>query len=192
MDPVQIALIVLAIAGVWAIVELALTLRKTRDVVESLDKTVGDLNNTIAEAQPMVAKLDGAIDELSPALAQVEPLLASSKMAVDALTSNLVEIEGVVRDVSAVTGNMADASNAVSSVTDTAAGAVQKIFNKVKAPVSDAERKLAAATAEAEAPTERVLLEDASNEDDASSEPAPKAAQYYTYAPAETEEPSDE
>lgn len=52
MSPIQIALLVLAIPGVWAIVELALTLRKTRNVVDSLDKTVNDLNNTIAEAQP--------------------------------------------------------------------------------------------------------------------------------------------
>lgn len=136
MSPIQIALLLLAIAGVWAIVELALTLRKTRTVVDSLDKTVTDLNNTIAEAQPVVAKLDGAVDELTPALAQVEPLLKSSKTAVDALTSNLVEVEAVVRDISEVTGSMAEASNAVSSVTDSAAGAVQKLFNKVKAPRS--------------------------------------------------------
>lgn len=30
MSPIQIALLLLAVAGVWAIVELALTLRKTR------------------------------------------------------------------------------------------------------------------------------------------------------------------
>ena len=84
MSPIQIALLLLAVAGVWAIVELALTLRKTRNVVDSLDKTVNDLNNTIAEAQPVVAKLDGAVDELTPALAQMEPLLKSSKTAVAA------------------------------------------------------------------------------------------------------------
>ena len=55
MSPIQIALLLLAVAGVWAIVALALTLRKTRTVVDSLDKTVNDLNNTIAEAQPVVA-----------------------------------------------------------------------------------------------------------------------------------------
>ncbi len=128
MSPIQIALLVLAVAGVWAVVELALTLLKTRTVVDSLDKTVSDLNNTLAEAQPVVAKLDGAVDELTPALAQMEPLLKSSKTAVDALTSNLVEVEAVVRDISEVTGSMAEASNAVSSVTDSAAGAVQKLF----------------------------------------------------------------
>ena len=193
MSPIQIALLVLAIAGVWAIVELALTLRKTRNVVDSLDKTVNDLTNTIAEAQPVVAKLDGAVDELTPALAQMEPLLKSSKTAVDALTSNLVEVEAVVRDISEVTGSMAEASNAVSSVTDSAAGAVQKLFNKVKAPVADAERKLSAA-AEAEQATERVLIGEAGDEvaegDDDGQKPAGKPTQYYTYTPAQTSEES--
>ncbi len=190
MSPIQIALLVLAIAGVWAIVELALTLRKTRTVVDSLDKTVNDLNNTIAEAQPVVAKLDGAVDELTPALAQMEPLLKSSKTAVDALTSNLVEVEAVVRDISEVTGSMAEASNAVSSVTDSAAGAVQ---NKVKAPAADAERRLSAA-AEAEQPTERVLIGEAGDEaaadDDDGQKPVGKPTQYYTYTPAQTSEES--
>ena len=192
MSPIQIALLLLAVAGVWAVIELALTLRKTRTVVDSLDKTVSDLNNTIAEAQPVVAKLDGAVDELTPALAQVEPLLKSSKTAVDALTSNLVEVEAVVRDISEVTGSVAEASNAVSSVTDSAAGAVQKLFNKVKAPAADADRKLAAA--EAEQPTERVLIGEAEDEAadgaDAAQKPAAKPAQYYTYTPAESSEES--
>ena len=192
MSPIQIALLLLAVAGVWAVIELALTLRKTRTVVDSLDKTVSDLNNTLAEAQPVVAKLDGAVDELTPALAQVEPLLKSSKTAVDALTSNLVEVEAVVRDISEVTGSVAEASNAVSSVTDSAAGAVQKLFNKVKAPATDADRKLAAV--EAEQPTERFLIGEAEDEDvdgaDAAQKAAAKPAQYYTYTPAETSEES--
>lgn len=192
MGPIQIVLLLLAIAGVWAVIELALTLRKTRTVVDSLDKTVSDLNNTLAEAQPVVAKLDGAVDELTPALAQVEPLLRSSKTAVDALTSNLVEVEAVVRDISEVTGSVAEASNAVSSVTDSAAGAVQKLFNKVKAPAADADRKLAAA--EAEQPTERVLIGEAEDEAadgaDVAQKAAAKPAQYYTYTPAETSEES--
>lgn len=194
MSPIQIALLVLAIAGVWAVVELALTLRKTRTVVDSLDKTVSDLNNTLAEAQPVVAKLDGAVDELTPALAQVEPLLKSSKTAVDALTSNLVEVEAVVRDISEVTGSMAEASNAVSSVTNSAAGAVQKLFNKVKASAADADRKLAAADAEAGQPTERVLIGKAEDEAgdgaDSAQKSSAKPAQYYTYTPAEISEES--
>ena len=97
----------------------------------------------------------------------------------------------MVRDISEVTGSMAEASNAVSSVTDSAAGAVQKLFNKVKSPAADTERKLAAA-AEAERPTERVLIgedEVAAGDDDGQKSVA-KPAQYYTYTPAETSEES--
>lgn len=130
MDYMQIVLILLALAGVWAVVELALTIRKTRKVAGSLDKTIDQLNNTIAEAQPIVSKLDGAVDELGPALAQIDPLLKSATTAVDALTSDLVEIEGVVRDVSSVSGAAADASNVVTGITSSASDAVQRLLGK--------------------------------------------------------------
>ena len=99
----------------------------------------------------------------------------------------------MVRDISEVSVSMADASNVVSSVTDSAAGAVQKLFNKVKAPAADAERKLSAA-AEAEQPTERVLIGeagDAAAADDADGQqPVGTPPQYYTYTPAQTSEES--
>ena len=77
-------------------------------------------------------------------------------------------------------------------MTDSAAGAVQKLFNKVKAPAADTERKLSAAAEEAEQPTERVLIDeddDATGDDDGQNL-AVKAAQYYTYTPSETSEES--
>lgn len=172
MDIIQIALIVLVIAAIWAVVELALTLRRTRGTVESLDKTVADLNNTLAEAQPIVAKLDGAVDELQPALTKVEPLMSSAQQTVDALTSTIVEVESVVRDVSAVSGAAASAGNAVSSISDSASEAVQRLLGKNKA---------------ASAP-ERTLLSDIDQgepEESPSSDVAEtpsSTASYYTYA----------
>lgn len=71
---------------------------------------------------------------------------------------------------------------------------MQKLFNKVKAPAADADRKLAAAAAEAEQPTERVLIGEAEDEAadgaDVAQKPATKPAQYYTYTPTETSEES--
>ena len=182
MEPIQIALLVLVVAAVWAVIELALTLRKTRGAVESLDKTVNDLNNTIAEAQPMVAKLDGAIDELQPALDKVEPLMVSAQQTVDALTSTVVEVESVVRDVSAVTGAAATAGNAVSSISDSASEAVQKLLGKKKAAVAEPERTLledsAASGAEGSAPVE--------------DEPAAPGHTYYTYSDDSSSEAGNE
>ena len=80
MDPLHILLVLLVIAGIWAVIELALTIRRARTTVDSLDKTMGEVNDMLAETRPVVAKLDGAIDELQPALTQVEPLLQSANV----------------------------------------------------------------------------------------------------------------
>lgn len=183
MEPLQILLIVLVVAGIWAVAELALTIRRARATVGEVDRAVGELNETLAETRPVVAKLDGAIDELTPALSQVEPLLKSANVAVDALSANLVEVEAVVRDVAQVTGSVATAQEAVAGVADSASGAVQRILGKIKAPAADAERALHAG----EAPREAAPAE-APVEEPAAEEPA-QPTRYYTYgaAPAGTE-----
>ncbi len=65
MDPLHILLVLLVIAGIWALIELALTIRRARTTVDSLDKTMGEVNDMLAETRPVVAKLDGAIDSCS-------------------------------------------------------------------------------------------------------------------------------
>lgn len=175
MEPLQILLIVLVVAAIWAVVELALTVRRARSSVKGIDKTVEEVNDMLAEARPVVAKLDGAIDDLQPALTQVEPLLKSANVAVDALTSNLVEVEAVVRDVSAVTGAAASAGNAVSGVADSASEAVQKLFGKFKPGAGDAGRALVDAGEEQPEPAP------AAAEEAAEAAPAPAAPRYYTY-----------
>lgn len=175
MDPLHILLVLLVIAGIWALIELALTIRRARTTVDSLDKTMGEVNDVLAETRPVVAKLDGAIDELQPALTQVEPLLKSANVAVDALTSNLIEVEAVVRDVSAVTGAAANAGNAVSGVADSASEAVQKLLGKFKPGSPDPERAL---NEGADSSREAVLT--SAPEDAPAEAPAP-APRYYTY-----------
>lgn len=188
MDPLHILLVLLVIAGIWAVIEFALTIRRARTTVDSLDKTMGEVNDMLAETRPVVAKLDGAIDELQPALTQVEPLLKSANVAVDALTSNLIEVEAVVRDVSAVTGAAANAGNAVSGVADSASEAVQKLLGKFKPGSPDPERALNEG-----ADSSREAVSTSAPEDAPAEAPAP-APRYYTYdsepssaAPSEAE-----
>ena len=188
MDPLHILLVLLVIAGIWAVIALALTIRRARTTVDSLDKTMGEVNDMLAETRPVVAKLDGAIDELQPALTQVEPLLKSANVAVDALTSNLIEVEAVVRDVSAVTGAAANAGNAVSGVADSASEAVQKLLGKFKPGSPDPVRSV---NEGADSSREAVLT--SAPEDAPAEAPAP-APRYYTYdsepssaAPSEAE-----
>ena len=130
MDPIQIALIVLIVAGVWAVVELALVLRRTRGTVDTLDKTVGKLNDTIDDVRPVINKLDETVENLQPAIQQVEPLLQRSTIAVEALSADLIEVNGVLRDVSQITGGVSTASGAMSNIAGAATEKVQKLFNK--------------------------------------------------------------
>lgn len=185
MDPIQIVLIVLVLAGVWALVELALVLRRTRTTVDSLTKTVDQLSDTVNEARPVVAKLDGAIDELQPALAHVDPIMKQLSASSEALSADLLEVNGILRDISQVTGNVSDVSGAVSSITDTATEKVQKLLGKrPKAPAAP-DQPAPSLTGEAPAASA-----------DASSgvhETAPEAAcqpepQYFTYAADSTPE----
>lgn len=181
MEPIQIALVVLAIVGVWAVVELALTLRRARGVVSELDKTVDELNSTLEEARPVVAKLDGAIDDLQPALTQVEPLLKQANIAVEALSADLIEVNGVLRDVSAVSGAASSASSAVSGLADAASDKVQRLFGKGrKSAVPNDEPVLpeAAPAAALEGGAEDTSL------DEESVVPEPRS--YFTYSDEET------
>lgn len=183
MDPLHILLVLLVIAGIWAVIELALTIRRARTTVDSLDKTMGEVNDMLAETRPVVAKLDGAIDELQPALTQVEPLLKSANVAVDALTSNLIEVEAVVRDVSTVTGAAANAGNAVSGVADSASEAVQKLLGKFKPGSPDPERALNEGS-----DSSREAVSSSAPEDAPAEAPAPR---YYTYDSEPSSAPSE-
>ena len=181
MEPLQIVLIVLALAGVWALIELALVLRRSRATLDALDKTVTEVNGALEEARPVVAKLDGVVDELQPAISQVEPLLKQANVAVEALSADLIEVNGVLRDVSQVTGTASAASGAVSGIADAAGEKVQKLFDRVKRGSSaDAPDR---ALTRPDAEPERIAPEPPVSEPatDGEDEPEAPSRQYYTY-----------
>lgn len=180
MDPLQIALIVLAVAGVWAVVELALTLRRARSSVDALDRTLESVNATVAEARPVIAKLDGAIDDIQPALGQVEPLLKQGSIAVEALSADLIEVNGVLRDVSSVTGSVSTASGAVTGIANAASEKVQRLFAKHHDDPAAGSRALSDAAGDAAVAGEG----DGASDDEAvpaADEGEPKR-RYYTYS----------
>ena len=132
MEPMTIALIVLVIAGIWAVVELALTIRQARKSVSELADSV---NDTIGEVRPAIAKLDGAIDELQPAVKQIEPILEKASTTVDLINVDLVRVEGILSDVNTVTGTGARVTDAVSGAVEHAASGVAGVAAKVQVNV---------------------------------------------------------
>ena len=186
MEPIQIVLIVLVAAGIWAVVELALTIRRARTTVDTLDKTMNEVNEAIGEARPVIAKLDGVVDDLQPALSQVEPLLKQGSVAIEALSADLIEINGVLRDVSQVTGT-------VSTASDAATEKVQRLLGK-KHRTASAKRALSESAEPKDADASDALAaEDADTRAD--TEPAPieaPANRYFTYSDGTAGEDSND
>ncbi|WP_298578973.1 DUF948 domain-containing protein [uncultured Olegusella sp.] len=128
MEPLQIALIVLVVAGIWAIVELALTLRKTRSAVEEVTHSAQE---AIEQVQPIIAKADGMVDDLQPSMKHVNPMLLKATTSVDLLNANLAELDGILSDMSNVSGAASQATLAAGEVVDHAASAAAGLVNKI-------------------------------------------------------------
>lgn len=179
MEPLTIALIVLVIAGIWAVIELALFLRRTR---KSVADVTDSLNQTIVEFQPTVAKLDGIVDELGSSSKQLEPILEKASTTVDLVNVNLVRTESVLADVNTATNTAANLTTSVSATAGNAAAAVAGAVNKVAGKVTGKAKpsKLAnsaepARLAEAEAPVVEKVAGDSG---------------YFTYPGVASENPS--
>lgn len=186
MEPIQIALVPLAVAGAWVLIELALVLRSARGSVDALDRTVEQLNSTIEEARPMVAKLDGVIDELQPAVAHIEPLLKQANIAAEALSADLIEVNGVLRDVATVSGAASSASNAVTGIADAASDKVHQLFGT---PRKSAASRNPAFPDPGSSQEGEDVQEDTAHEGQSTSESTSGARRYYSYT---TEEPVHE
>lgn len=128
MDYMTIALIVLVVVAVWAVVELALTLRSARKNVEEV---AASANEVIAQTQPIVAKIDGMVDELEPAVKQAGPIVAKANVAMDGANASLASVNAILADVSTVSGTAAGVTETVNGAVQGAAASVANAVKKV-------------------------------------------------------------
>ena len=189
MTPLNISLVVLVVAGVWALVELALTLRQGR---KSVGEVCDTLNETIAEIKPVVQKLDGVADELAPATKELQPLLDKAGTAVDALTVDLVRVDDILSDVSSVTGAGANVTDAVTKVTASAAAGIAGVVGKLGAHAPKASRQVKLGHADPAAIP--AGDETAPQADEPAAKPAEHAGgrSYFTYPDGDTADKSAE
>ena len=129
MDFLQIALIVLVVVGVWAVVEVALTMRTARREVEKITTSA---NEVIEQAQPIVAKLDGIVDELEPAAKRMAPLAERTERTVEAANVSVERLNGILEDVSSVSGTASSVTGAVNRVAESAASGVASVVSRLR------------------------------------------------------------
>ena len=137
MEPLEIILIVLAVAGIWVLVEVALTNRKTRSAITELTDSV---NNTLNEVNPVIAKVDGLIDEIQPSVKRIDPLLISTISAVDSLSKDLDSVDVILGDLSRTTTGIANASDTVVNGVNNTVGAASGFVGNLVGKVSGQER----------------------------------------------------
>lgn len=164
MTPLNVALVCLVAAAVWAVVELALTIRRSRSALGDLSES---LDATISEIRPVISKLDGMADELQPTAKELTPLVEKAQTAVDAVSLDLLRIDGILDDVSTVTGTGAAATTAVSSAVESVADAASGVIGRMtgSAPKAPEARLEGGASAEPAAAAERPSEEEARESD---------------------------
>ena len=172
MSPLDLLLIALVAVAIWAVVELALTIRRARASVDEVTKTA---NETIEQVQPVIAKLDGAMDDLQPSIKQVDPLVEKAGVAVDQANESLRRVNGILGDVSTVSGTAAGVTEAVNKVAGEAANSVGAVVSRIAGKPAQGEAK----HLEPAPGTER--------EDD-----APRDRGYVTYGEAAADAPAEE
>ena len=115
-----VALVVLVVALLWLVVEVALTVRRARPCVDSFKKAADELepvivsaNEVVEQVKPVVAKLDATLEQAQPAVVQVEPVLRQTAGAIGALSDDLVRLDAILGDVSRATSAAGSAASAV-------------------------------------------------------------------------------
>ena len=117
MSPLDLLLIALVAVAIWAVVELALTIRLARASVDEVTKTA---NETIE---------------------QVDPLVEKAGVAVDQANESLRRVNGILGDVSTVSGTAAGVTEAVNKVAGEAANSVGAVVSRIAGKPAQGEAK---------------------------------------------------
>ena len=126
-----VLIFLLILAGIWAVTELALTLRKTRSTIDELAHSATE---AIDQATPVIAKLDGLMDELEPAVKEATPVMDKTSVLLDEVNDGMTSLNGILTDVGSATHGIAgigdSASRIVNTATNAAVGVVSKVASK--------------------------------------------------------------
>lgn len=110
--------IVVGLALIWFLVELALTIRKVRSTVDDLEPTLDNVEKMVTELQPTIKKVD--------------PLMDRVTLTVDSVNLELMRVDGILENVTNITGGVSKTVDAVDSVTSAPIDIVTNMTKKVR------------------------------------------------------------
>ena len=114
-----------AIVGVvflWLVIELALTVRRTRTSLKNVEDKVDQV----------VKDVDEISTEILPAIKKVDPLMDRLSLTVDAANLEIMRLDEILEDVSTMTNAASKATKQIETVTNAPIELVNSVADKVR------------------------------------------------------------
>ena len=121
--PIVYALV--GVALIWALIELVRLLRSMRGMVE----------DTNANVAPLMGRVNDMVADAAPAAKRIDPMLERVNLTVDAANLELMRVDGILENVDAITGHVANAASAVDDVATTPSRMVNNVVEAVRGAV---------------------------------------------------------
>lgn len=109
------------IALAWFLIELVITLRKSR---KKIDEVHAQLTPTIENIEQITTKIQPAID-------RVDPLIERVSLSIDAANLELMRVDQIMENVNEITENAAKATTSVGNIVNAPADLLNKASNKI-------------------------------------------------------------
>lgn len=111
----MIVYIVVGVALVWFVVELALTIRKARGTVDDMQK----------QLEPTLANVQQLTDD-------AKPIVERLSLTVDAVNLELLRVDDILQDVGGIAGTASKAVNTVDNVASAPIDIVNSLTRRVR------------------------------------------------------------
>ena len=97
-----IVYVLVGAALIWLVIELVMTVRRTRKTVEEVQKQV----------EPTLASVERITASLEPVAAKVDPLVERVSLTVDAANLEIMRVDQILEDVNEITDSVSSAVDA--------------------------------------------------------------------------------
>ncbi len=117
-----IVYVLVGAALIWLVIELVMTVRRTRKTVEEVQKQV----------EPTLASVERITASLEPVAAKVDPLVERVSLTVDAANLEIMRVDQILEDVNEITDSVSSAVDAVDTVTSAPMELVNNVTNRMR------------------------------------------------------------
>lgn len=117
-----VVFILVGAALVWLVIELVMTVRKTRKTVSEIQKQV----------EPTLGSIERITASLEPVAAKVDPLVERVSLTVDAANLEIMRIDQILEDVGEITDSVSSAVDVVDTVTSAPMEMVNSVTTRVR------------------------------------------------------------